>query len=140
MNDDLPRFKTAHLALLLAVTIHFGCSRSPLPFTSTCSVVGFDQRSSQYTLIYKHLIEGKPITKRLVVRCASYAWGDREVLTGPAACKLAPGRTLKENLTLGRKFLTFYEASPDRLAIMEGLGPNRVVQQFDILAQQALEP
>jgi hypothetical protein len=130
--------RIAGITLLLAITISAACSRNP-PVAHTCSIVSFDGNTNQYTLIYKHLVDGKPMTKRLAVQCASYQWGDREVLTGPTVCKLVIGTTVKENLILGRKFLTMYQASSDKFAIMEGIGPNRVVQQFDVLKQEVLD-
>ena len=128
-----------HLALILTVAIQAGCTRTPV-VTHTCSIVSFDTKSNEYTLIYKQPIGGKPTTKRLIAKCAAYQWGDREVLTGPTVCKLVVGTTLQENSTLGRRFLSFYQASSDTLAIMEGIGPNRVVQQFNVLKQEVIDP
>lgn len=128
----------ARVAFFLAFTFQTGCFKTPL--VTACSVVSFDGSSNQYTLIYKHVVDSKPAAKRLTVICSSYQWGDREVLQGPTVCKLVAGGTLKENSTLGRQFRSIYEPAPGKLAIMEGIGPNRVVQQFDILKQEVIEP
>jgi len=40
----------------------------------------------------------------------------------------------------GKDFLDIYEMSPDRLAITEGDGPDRVSQQFVVLKQELVNP
>lgn len=105
-------------------------------------VVGYDAATHQWTILRTGTFDGKYLTKRLTVVCASYKWGDHESVTGPEACHLQVGRMITPNPLppdgKRQEFLDVYEMPSETLSITEGDGAERVMQQFAIVKYEVL--
>jgi hypothetical protein len=105
-------------------------------------VVGYDASTHQWTIIRTGTFDGKYLRKRLTVICASYKWGDHQLVTGPEACHLQVGRLIIPNPFTSQEkrqdFVDVSEMPEEVLSITEGEGPDRVMQQFNILKYEVL--
>jgi hypothetical protein len=120
-------------------------------FTSACTkrpepegyrVVAYDARTHQWTILRTGTFDGKYLRKRLTVVCSLFKWGDRESVTGPEACHLQVGRMIIPNplppAEKRQEFLDVFEMPDETLSITEGVGADRVTQQFIILKYEVL--
>jgi hypothetical protein len=128
-------------AALLALFLFFvSCTKRPGP--EGYRVIAYDAATRQWTILRTGTFDGKYLTKRLIVVCASYTWGDHESITGPEACHLQVGRMIIPNpLPPGGKrqeFLDVYEMPSETLSVTEGDGADRVMQQFTIVKYEVL--
>jgi hypothetical protein len=105
-------------------------------------VVSYDAATHQWTILRNGTFDGKYMTKRIIVVCSFYKWGEHEAVEGPEACHLPVGRLIVPNPLppQGKRdeFLDVYEMPDERLAITEGDGTDRVEQQFIILKYEVL--
>jgi hypothetical protein len=101
-------------------------------------VVGYDAASEQWTIIRSGTFDGKYLTKKLVVTCNFYQWGEHKAVEGPDACHLEVGRLIVPNHFVDdahrNEFIDVYEMPDEVLSIIEGNGANQVTQQFKILS------
>lgn len=107
-------------------------------------VVGYDGSTRQWTIVRAGSFEGKYLVKRLVVICSLYQWGDHDALLGPDVCHLQVGRLIIPNpqpdVAHRSQFLDVFEMPSEILAITEGYGADRVIQQFKILKYDVVTP
>jgi hypothetical protein len=113
------------------------CCSKPNPKVEGYRVVSYDSRTGQWTILRSGTFSGEYRVKRMTVVCDFYKWGEHEPVNGKDACNLHIGRLMAT--TTGKDFLDIYEMSPERLAITEGYGADRVSQQFVVLKQELLE-
>lgn len=128
------------LALLVLLGLSPGCTKKLAP--DGYRVLSYDATTHQWVILRTGTFDGKYLTKRLIVVCSSYKWGDHEPVTGPEACHLQVGRLIIPNpLPPAGKhndFLDVYEMPDEILSIVEGDGAERVMQQFAILKYEVL--
>jgi hypothetical protein len=105
--------------------------------------VGYEASTHRWTILRTGTFD-KYLTKRMVVVCSSYKWGDHEQVTGVDACHLVVGRLIVPNPLPGpahrADFINVDEMPDEVLAITEGDGPDRVSQLFNIVSYQVVEP
>lgn len=106
-------------------------------------VINYDSRTHQWTLIrtgsFSDGASQPPrfMRKRMLLVCNSYQWGHREPVYGPDACNFNVGRLYSLNLQKG-SYLLPDETSNDTFTIIEGWGPDAVMQQFTVLRNELL--
>ncbi len=104
--------------------------------------MSYDSRSGEWIILRDSTFNGVRQVKRMTAVCSFYKHGNSETVTGAQACDLQVGTTLVPN-TIPRvrekSFLDIYEMSPDRLSIMDGEGPDSVIEQFTILKQEVVQ-
>ncbi len=120
--------------VLAFIMVSLGCAkgleRNANP--GMCRVVAYDAATHRWTVRLNVVSDGKPVAKRLTVVCSQYMWGKLAPVTGPDACHLVVGRLIDPptpNVT---------EMPPGVLKITQGVGDNRVIQQFKILKSEIL--
>jgi hypothetical protein len=105
-------------------------------------ILSYDKPTGKWVILQTATYDGVRVKKRLTVVCAFYQWGDHEAVDGPQACALNVGQLLVPNETLAKdtraEFLAVWELSPDRLAIVQGDGEDKVSQQFVILKEEVV--
>lgn len=125
----------------IVLTLSLGCKKTHEP--EGYRVVGFDAASHQWTILRNGTFDGTYMTKRLVVVCMFYKWGEHETVDGPDACHLQVGRLIVPSLESGNAdkdhFITVFEMPNETLSITEGSGDDRVMQQFKILSYSLLK-
>ena len=130
----------ARLVLVTLLVVTFCCTKRPDP--EGYRVVAYDARTHEWTILRTGTFDGKYLRKRLTVVCSWYKWGDHERVDGPEACDLQVGRLIIPNPfpppEKHREFLDVFETSADTLSITEGVGADRVMQQFTILKYEVL--
>jgi hypothetical protein len=126
--------------LLALLMVPLACTKKLEP--EGYRIVAYDARIHQWTILRTGTFDGKYLRKRLTVVCSWYKWGDHERVTGPEACDLQVGRKIIPNPLpppeKRREFLDVSETSAETLSITEGVGANRVMQQFAILKYEVL--
>src|ERR1700733_1864410 len=134
---------TRHLlvaTVLLAFVLFSACEKKTDP--EGYRVVSYDAFTHQWTILRTGTFDGKYLRKRLIVICSFYKWGDHEAVRGPEACHLQVGRLIVPNLfpppDKRQEFLGVSEMPEEVLSITEGDGPDRVLQQFNILKYEVL--
>jgi hypothetical protein len=132
--------KTFVRVLLILLMVFFGCAKKRE--VAGYRVVSYDAVTHQWTIFRSGTFDGKYMTKRIIVVCSFYKWGEHEQVQGPDACHLQVGRLIVPNPLppAGKRdeFLDVYEMPDEILAITEGDGPDRVQQQFIILKYEVL--
>jgi hypothetical protein len=127
-------------ALLAILTSLLGCAKKPEP--EGYRVLSYDAATHQWIILRTGTFDGKYMTKRLTVVCSFYKWGDHEMVTGPEACHLQVGRMIIPNplppAGKHQDFLDVFEMPSEVLSITEGVGADRVMQQFTILKYEVL--
>jgi len=125
----------------LAFLLFSACEKKK-PELDGYRVVGYDALTHQWTILRTGTFDGQYLRKRLIVICSFYKWGDHEAVRGPEACHLQVGRLIVPNLfplpDKRREFLDVSEMPEEVLSITEGDGPDRVLQQFNILKYEML--
>jgi hypothetical protein len=133
------RILKARLCIPLLVALAFGCAKKEV---EGYRVQSFETATAKWTIIRDGTFDGMHMKKRLTLVCALYKWGDHEAVTGPQACSLRVGQLLVPNPLPGEgkrsEFLDIWEMSPDRLAITQGDGPDKIEQQFLILKEEVV--
>jgi hypothetical protein len=124
-------------SILFLVT---GCRKPQEP--EGYRVTSYDAATHQWTIIRTGTFDGKFLRKRLIVRCTSYKWADKQAVEGPEACHLQVGRLIVPNQIPAQghdnEFIDVYEMPSETLSISEGRGADEVMQQFDILHYDVL--
>lgn len=128
------------LPALLALSLGLAACKKPV--AEGYRVTGYDGATKQWTIIRNGTFDGRYLTKKLVVVCSFYKWGDREPDRGPEACHLAVGRLIVPNPLPGPSqaadFVDVDESVLETLSITEGAGQNQTMQQFNILKYEVL--
>jgi hypothetical protein len=128
------------VVLLVLLVLSLGCTKKPSP--DGYRVLSYEATTHQWVILRTGTFDGKYLTKRLIIVCSLYKWGDHEPVTGPDACHLQVGRLIIPNpMPATGKHSDFLEVSemPDEiLSIVEGEGAERVSQQFSILKYEVL--
>ena len=118
-----------------------GCKKAHEP--EGYRVVSYEAANHQWTIIRSGTFDSKYMTKKLVVVCMFYKWGEHDAVDGPDACHLQVGRLIVPSLESGNAdkshFITVFEMPNETLSITEGSGDDRVMQQFKILSYTILE-
>ncbi len=124
------------------IALSCGCKKAQEP--EGYRVVSYEAASHQWTIIRNGTFDGKYMTKKLVVVCMLYKWGEHETADGPDACHLQVGRLIVPSLESGNAdknhFITVFEMPNETLSITEGSGDDRVMQQFKILSYGVVTP
>lgn len=141
------RFDRYASLLIVAIVTMFialacGCKKTQEP--EGYRVESYDAASHQWTIIRTGTFDGKYMTKKLVVVCTFYKWGDHDSMDGPDACHLQVGRLIVPSLESGNAdkahFVTVFEMPNETLSITEGSGDDRVMQQFKIERYELVTP
>jgi hypothetical protein len=106
-------------------------------------VTALDIRTRQWTLVRRWTRDGHVHRKRMVVVCEFLSEGEpSRTIKGPRACTLSIGQRIVSNRNPkdGAPPQDIRELSSTRLAIIKGIRSERVVQQFEILEQESIEP
>ncbi|MGA9669973.1 MAG: hypothetical protein WBQ94_12240 [Terracidiphilus sp.] len=135
-------FRSLIAVASIVLTLSLGCKKVREP--EGYRVVSFDAASHQWTIIRNGTFDGKYMTKRLVVVCMFYKWGEHETVDGTDACHLQVGRLIVPSLESGNAdknhFITVFEMPDETLSITEGSGDDRVMQQFKIVSYNVVTP
>ena len=122
--------------ITMFIVLSCGCKKAHEP--EGYRVVSYEAASHLWTIIGNGTFDGKYMTKKLVVVCTLYKWGEHETVNGPDACHLQVGRLIVPSLGSGNAdknhFITVFEMPNEILSITEGSGDDRVMQQFKILS------
>jgi hypothetical protein len=158
-NASDPRRAETGMRLRLGGTLLFwiaitACSqnrKSPAETTQAGSqspdgyrVISHDSQTGQWVIIRSGTFSGEHQTKRLIVICESYQWGEREPVRGPSACYLQIGRLMVSNAydfyshKTKESLLDITELPSDWISFVEGIGDDRVRQSFRIARQELL--
>jgi hypothetical protein len=139
MPNQIFRRIVPTLLLFSALALSFGCRRHEV---EGYRVDSYDAVTGRWVLPRNGTFDGKYLTKRLVVVCDFYKWGQREAVVGSTACNLRVGQMMVPNPLPGEgkrsEFLDIWEMSPDRLSITEGTEDDLIMQQFIILREEVV--
>jgi hypothetical protein len=102
-------------------------------------VMAYDGRTHQYTIHFNRTFDGKCLVKKIVVVCTSYKWGNHPPNSGETACGLPVGSLYPLHRPREQKggFVMVTEQN-DFFAIVEGIGPDQVVQSFKVVSIEVL--
>ena len=130
---------SAKVAIFGVLLLFSACARKPE--REGYRVIAYDSSTHVWTILHNAIVDDKYVTKRLAVVFSSARWGDRDAVTGPAACRLQVGRTMIPNHfphgDKQKEFLDIFEPN-ETLAITEGDGPDQVRQLFAILHEEVV--
>jgi len=128
--------------VVLATVILTRCARRTEPEPDGYRVMSYEANTHQWVILRAGTFDGKYLTKRLTVICASFKWGDHESVLGADACHLQVGRLIVPNPLPKdgnlQAFVDVFEMPGNALSITEGTGADRVTQQFDIKKYEVL--
>jgi hypothetical protein len=124
--------------LLISSLLLSACKKAAEP--EGYRVLSYEAATHQWTILRTGTFDGQFLRKRLVVVCSFYKWGEHEAVEGPDACHLQVGRLIVPNTRPKnlQDFLMVTEMPTEVLSITEGDGPDRVMQQFNILKYELL--
>ena len=131
------------IATLLALTLTLGgCKRKPVP--EGYRVTAYDAATKQWTIIRNETLDGRYLTKKLVVVCSFYQGWQGEPIKGPDACHLDVGRLIVPNPYPAQDYddafldVEIIPGAGETLSITEHADRHMKMQQFYILKHELL--